>query len=95
MGQLDEVSQSIGALDAKVSIILNSKSDFEERIDKLGNKVSELHLWLVEHDLPQMKKDVDDMKKNQWVRMGIAGGAGMTAGGMIPWLKTFIGNLFT
>jgi len=95
MAQLDEVSHAIGSLNSKVDIILQSKSDYDERIGDVSKKVNDLHLWLKEHDLPGMRKDVDDMKKNQWIRMGVAGGAGMTAGGMIPWLKSFLGNIFT
>lgn len=95
MGQLDEVSHQIGSLNAKVDIILQSKSDYDERIDDVSKKMNDLHLWLKAHDLPGMRKDVDDMKQKQWIRVGLAGGAGVTAGGFLPWLKGVLVHLFS
>ena len=93
MGQLDEVSQSIGSLNAKVDILLGAKGRYDSDMTEINKKISEVHTFITAHDLPAMKKEVEDMKKRKWVMMGAAAGAGGTAGGLLPWLKGVLGHL--
>lgn len=95
MGQLDEVSNEIGKLTAKVDILLDMGPVYETKISSVNHKLDSIDHHLASHDLPKMKDKIEKMERNRWIILGAASTAGAAGGGFLPWIKTLIAHILT